>query len=445
MPSEHLPVLENIKQRYQDQTEFLQAVEEVYGDVAPMIEDDERYQHNKVFERLSEPDRIVRFRVTWLDDNGEVQINRGWRVQHSNLIGPYKGGLRFHPTVSESVLKFLAFEQCFKNALTGLPMGGAKGGSDFDPKGRSDHEIMAFCQAFMTELQRHIGPSTDVPAGDINVGSREIGYLYGQYKKIHNQFDGVLTGKEIEFGGSHVRTEATGYGLIYFVCNMLDYHDDNIEGKTICISGAGNVATYAAKKAIARNAKVITLANSKGTLLCKDGLTEDNIAWLQERRYESDNALKDLADERTGEWLADEKPWSQACDIALPCATQNELEESHVDTLLDNGCKWLAEGANMPCTQKATEKLLNSDMVYVQGKASNAGGVALSGLEMSQNAMFRQCDFEELDEQLQEIMTNIHDRCVEYGKSDSGKVNYTKGANQAGFRQLAEAMISLGV
>ncbi|MCV2883826.1 NADP-specific glutamate dehydrogenase [Aestuariibacter sp. AA17] len=437
--------LDALQSRYKNQKEFLQAVEEVYQDIKPMIKDNKHYQEKRVFERLTEPDRIITFRVEWLDEDNQVHINRGWRVQHSNLIGPYKGGLRFHPTVNESILKFLAFEQCFKNALTGLPMGGGKGGADFDPKGKSDIDIMRFCQAYMMELQRHIGAKTDVPAGDINVGNREIGYLYGQYKKIQNQFEGVLTGKDIEFGGSHVRTEATGYGLVYFLIAMLEQHDKSLEGMRVAISGAGNVAIHAALKAIERGAKVISLSNSKGVLVCEEGFSEESVKKILARRGDSDNALKDVHEDINGKWQDDETPWHLTCDVAMPCATQNELNEDDAKSLIDNGCLCIAEGANMPCTSQAIELIQKEKVLYSPGKASNAGGVALSGLEMSQNASFQRKEFDVLNEQLREIMTTIHDRCVNYGEESDGHINYVKGANMASFERLANAMIALGI
>ena len=441
---------EQIEQRNPNQQEFIQAVMEILENVADELIENEEFQRYRIFERLTEPDRIVSFKIEWLDDNGEAQLNRGWRVQQSNLIGPYKGGLRFHPTVNESVIKFLAFEQCFKNALTGLPLGGGKGGSDFNPKGKSDHEIMSFCQAFMTALYRHIGPSTDVPAGDINVGAREIGYLYGQYRKIKNEFSGVLTGKAVGMGGSLARTEATGYGVIYFLEHVLANKDLELENKTLAISGAGNVALNAAHKAIEKGATVITLSNSRGALVKPSGFNTEDVAWLIKYDNVKDNTLKAFTEERDGsgdcEWKPGEKPWQQQCDIAVPCATQNELNGDDATKLLENGCKIVICGANMPCTSDALKLLNNSEQcTYVPGKASNAGGVAVSGIEMSQNAGFESFSFEHVDEKLQAIMKHIHSQCVECGQNGSKQVDYVKGANIAGFHILAKAMLAQGV
>lgn len=437
---------ERIEKNNPNQKEFIQAVAEILDNVSEELLENKEYQRYRIFERLTEPDRIVQFKIEWLDDNGEAQLNRGWRVQQSNLIGPYKGGLRFHPTVSESVIKFLAFEQCFKNALTGLPLGGGKGGSDFDPRGRSDHEIMSFCQAFMTELYRHVGPNTDVPAGDINVGAREIGFLYGQYRKIKNEFAGVLTGKAVGMGGALARTEATGYGVIYFLEHVLEELDDSIEGKQIAISGAGNVALNAAQKAIEKGANVITLSNSRGLLYKEEGFDKEDIDWLIKYDNVKDNTLLEFAETRKGQWHADKKPWQQRCDIAIPCATQNELNDNDAQALLENGCQVVICGANMPCTSDALALLNNSeDCIYVPGKASNAGGVAVSGLEMSQNAQFERFSFEFVDQKLQDIMKHIHDQCVECGKTDKKRTDYVKGANVAGFHILAKAMLAQGV
>lgn len=433
-----------IENRYPYHSEFLQATKELAADVMPIYNAHADYKRYNVLKRLSEPERVVHFAVHWMNDQGEVEVNRGWRVQHSGLIGPYKGGLRFHPTVNESVLKFLAFEQSFKNALTGLPMGGAKGGSEFNPKGRSDNEIMRFCQAFMQELQRHIGPRTDVPAGDINVGAREIGFLYGQYRRMHNEFGGSLTGKDIDFGGSHVRTEATGFGLIYMLESVLNHHNDNIEGKRIVISGAGNVALHAALKAAELGGIVVSLSNSRGSLIKEEGLNSADIRWAIENRLEKDNILTALANERGGCWYSGEKPWSCACDIALPCATQNELDVKSAQLLVENQCKYLLEGANMPTTHQAKTRITDAGIVFVPGKAANAGGVAVSGMEMSQNAAFKRKTFAKLDDELKAIMMYIHDRCAAEGKE--GKyVNYAKGANVTAFRQLANAMVAQGV
>ncbi|MDF2179547.1 NADP-specific glutamate dehydrogenase [Aliiglaciecola sp. CAU 1673] len=437
-------VIQTLKERYPHQPEFLQAVDEVCRHVSPLLEAHPIYNKARIFERLTEPDRTISFRVTWQDDNNNVHINRGWRVQHSNLIGPYKGGLRFHPKVNESVLKFLAFEQCFKNALTGLPIGGGKGGSDFDPKGRSEHEIMRFCQAFMNELQRHIGPCTDVPAGDINVGSREIGFLYGQYRRLHNEFGGVLTGKELEFGGSHVRLEATGYGLVYFLKALLKDEDESIDGKVVAISGAGNVACHAAKKAISEGAKVVSLSNSKGTLYCENGFEIGVINDLINHRQNKENPLQELAQNGHGKWLKDEKPWRIACDIAAPCATENELLEEDAKRLAENSCKIVIEGANMPCSKDALTVFEKAGITFVPGKASNAGGVALSGLEMSQNANFQSHEFEDLDANLRQIMGSIHQLCKTEGE-EKNRINYAKGADIAAFKRLADAMLAQGI
>jgi glutamate dehydrogenase (NADP+) len=392
------------------------------------------------------PERIIYFTISWMNSDGDIEVNQGWRVQHNSAMGPYKGGLRFHPTVNLSVLKFLAFEQCFKNALTGLPMGGGKGGADFNPKGRSDRDIMLFCQAFMRELQRHIGANTDVPAGDINVGAREIGYLYGEYRRLNNRFEGVLTGKGLEFGGSYVRTEATGFGLIYFLEAVCRAQDSFVEGKTVIVSGAGNVALHAALKASEKGAKVVTLSNSRGLLYNEQGLSEADITWAIENHNQRDNILLDMADEGMGKWQPDGTPWHFKCDIALPCATQNELDENDARKLIENGCTMILEGANMPCTDKAQKVFFDTKVTYVPGKASNAGGVALSGLEMSQNAMFSQRNADTLDEQLQTIMNHIHDLCVTEGMNDGETyINYMKGANVAAFRKLADAIVAQGV
>ncbi|NMH58573.1 NADP-specific glutamate dehydrogenase [Alteromonas ponticola] len=433
-----------ITTRYPDQKEYLQATLDIAKDVIPICNANEKYKQWDVFKRLCEPERTIQFCVTWLNDANEIQINKGWRVQHCGLIGPYKGGLRFHPTVNESILKFLAFEQSFKNALTGLPIGGAKGGSDFNPKGRSDYEVMRFCQAFMQELQRHIGPYTDVPAGDINVGSREIGFLYGEYRKINNRFGGAITGKDIEFGGSYVRTEATGFGLIYFLDDVLEHTGTNIKGKRIAVSGAGNVALHAALKATQHGGKVVTLSNSRGTLIHEKGFTEEDLNWVINHKGEPDNILLSLNERIDGDWKADEKPWQTEVDIALPCATQNELIGKDARALISNGCKFVLEGANMPCNDAAQRAFSDAKVVFVPGKASNAGGVALSGLEMSQNATFHKATYKAMNSALKEIMANIHRQCVEEG-DEGDYVNYAKGANVAAFRRLADALVAQGV
>jgi glutamate dehydrogenase (NADP+) len=435
-----------LHKRFENEKEYLQAVHEVLQDIVPIYNANEAYKSFDVIRRLCMPERIIYFTISWMNSDGDIEVNQGWRVQHNSAMGPYKGGLRFHPTVNLSVLKFLAFEQCFKNALTGLPMGGGKGGADFNPKGRSDRDIMLFCQAFMRELQRHIGANTDVPAGDINVGAREIGYLYGEYRRLNNRFEGVLTGKGLEFGGSYVRTEATGFGLIYFLEAVCRAQDSFVEGKTVIVSGAGNVALHAALKASEKGAKVVTLSNSRGLLYNEQGLSEADITWAIENHNQRDNILLDMADEGMGKWQPDGTPWHFKCDIALPCATQNELDENDARKLIENGCTMILEGANMPCTDKAQKVFFDAKVTYVPGKASNAGGVALSGLEMSQNAMFSQRNADTLDEQLQTIMNHIHDLCVTEGMNDGETyINYMKGANVAAFRKLADAIVAQGV
>ena len=438
-----------LNEKFANETEYLQAVHEVLEDIVPIYNANKDYKAFDIIRRICMPERIIYFTVSWMNSDGDIEVNQGWRVQHNSAMGPYKGGLRFHPTVNLSVLKFLAFEQCFKNALTGLPMGGGKGGSDFNPKGRTDRDIMLFCQAFMRELQRHIGANTDVPAGDINVGAREIGYLYGEYRRLNNKFEGVLTGKGLEFGGSYVRTEATGFGLIYFLEAVCRHQGTPIEGKTIAVSGAGNVALHAALKEVEKGGKVISLSNSRGLLHNENGLTDTALKWAIDNHANRNNILADMSDENMGKWIADKKPWHLKCDIALPCATQNELLEEDAKSLLDNGCQMVLEGANMPCTNEAQALFLDAQIAYVPGKASNAGGVALSGLEMSQNAMFNQRNASALDEQLYSIMESIHQRCVDEGKSEgdagSSYVDYMKGANVAAFRRLADAMVAQGV
>ncbi|WP_414827621.1 NADP-specific glutamate dehydrogenase [Alteromonas sp. H39] len=433
-----------LETNYPHEPEYLQAVREIVKDILPVYHVHDEYKQHNVVTRLCVPERIIQFSVFWENDNHEIEVHQGWRVQHCGLIGPYKGGLRFHPTVNTSILKFLAFEQTFKNALTGLPMGGAKGGSNFNPKGRSDAEIMRFCQAFMMELHRHIGPNTDVPAGDINVGNREIGYLYGTYRRLENRFEGAITGKHLAFGGSHVRTEATGFGLIYMLKCVLDTHEDSMAAKRIVISGAGNVALHAALKATELEGKVLTLSNSRGFYFNEDGLSQDMIQWAIANKAQEKNVLSALADKFGGEWIKDKAPWDVKADIALPCATQNELHGEHAKALLDNGCQYVLEGANMPCTDEAQRAFAEAQIPYVPGKASNAGGVALSGLEMSQNAYFRRTPFDKLDQSLKDIMQSIHEQCVEEGQ-DSGWINYSRGANIAAFRRLATAMVAQGV
>lgn len=438
-------LFQQIKQRDPNQTVFHQAVEEVFGSLQPFLAKNPKYMRHGLLERIVEPERVIMFRVSWVDDKGQVQVNRGYRVQMNSAIGPYKGGLRFHPTVDLGVLKFLAFEQVFKNALTTLPMGGGKGGSDFDPKGKSDGEVMRFCQAFMTELSRHIGADLDVPAGDIGVGGREIGYLYGQYKRVRNEFASVLTGKGLVYGGSLIRPEATGYGTVYFADSMLQTKGDSMAGKKVLISGSGNVAQYAAEKAIQLGAKVLTVSDSNGFVKFADnGMTEAQLAALIELKEVRRERLSVYAKEQGLEYFEAQKPWAVPCDVALPCATQNELDEADAKTLLANGCFCVAEGANMPSTLGAVETFVNAKILYAPGKASNAGGVATSGLEMSQNAIRLSWTREEVDQRLFNIMANIHENCVANG-SEGDYVNYVNGANIAGFKKVAEAMLAQGV
>jgi len=435
-----------VEKRNPHQTEFIQAVREAAEDIFDYIEDKEIYHRYQILRRIAEPDRVISFRVCWEDDNGNIRVQRGWRVQNNNSIGPYKGGLRFHPSVTESVLKFLAFEQTFKNSLTGLPMGGGKGGSNFNPKGKSDNEVMRFCQSFMTELYRHVGADTDVPAGDIGVGAREIGYMFGQYKRITNRFTGILTGKGLEFGGSLVRTEATGYGAVYFMQNMLKHRGDSIEGKSAIISGSGNVATHAAEKILHLGGKVLTLSDSKGYIHDPAGIDQEKLNWIKHLKTVKRAPISEYADEYPGATFhAGERPWSVICDLALPCATQNELNGEEAAVLIKNGCIAVSEGANMPTDLDGIRVFKDAGICYAPGKASNAGGVAVSGLEMSQNSARLSWTEEELQDQLKEIMQGIHDRCLEYGLKDDGTVDYVKGANIAGFVKVADAMIAFGV
>ena len=438
-------LFQTIKQRDPNQPEFHQAVEEVFGSLQPFLAKNPKYMQQSLLERLVEPERVVMFRVSWVDDKGQVQVNRGYRVQMNSAIGPYKGGLRFHPTVNLGVLKFLAFEQVFKNGLTTLPMGGGKGGSDFDPKGKSDAEVMRFCQAFMSELYRHIGADTDVPAGDIGVGGREIGFLFGQYKKLSNEFTSVLTGKGLTYGGSLIRPEATGYGTVYFADHMLKTKGDSMAHKRVTISGSGNVAQYAAEKAIQLGAHVLTVSDSNGFVKFPDsGMTEAQLTALIELKEVRRERISVYAKEQGLEYFEGKRPWGVACDVALPCATQNELDENDAKTLLANGVKCVAEGANMPSTLGAVEAFINAKILYAPGKASNAGGVATSGLEMSQNHMHLSWTREEVDARLFDIMQNIHENCVENG-TENGYTNYVNGANIAGFKKVAEAMLAQGV
>ncbi|KJZ44294.1 NADP-specific glutamate dehydrogenase [Pseudomonas fluorescens] len=436
--------LARLKKRDPDQPEFHQAVEEVLRTLWPFLEANPHYLTSGILERICEPERAVVFRVSWVDDQGKVQVNRGFRIQMNSAIGPYKGGLRFHPSVNMGVLKFLAFEQTFKNSLTSLPMGGGKGGSDFDPKGKSDAEVMRFCQAFMSELYRHIGADVDVPAGDIGVGAREIGFLFGQYKRLSNQFTSVLTGKGPSYGGSLIRPEATGFGCVYFAEEMLKRRGLAVEGKRVAISGSGNVAQYAARKVMDLGGKVISLSDSEGTLYCESGLTEEQWLAVLELKNVQRGRIRELAGRFGLEFRAGELPWSLSCDIALPCATQNELDAEAARTLLRNGCNCVAEGANMPTTLEAVDLFIEADIMFAPGKASNAGGVAVSGLEMSQNAMRLAWTGGEVDSKLHAIMQSIHHACVHYGE-ENGRVNYVKGANIAGFVKVADAMLAQGI
>ena len=435
--------VKKVAENNESEKEFLQAVEEVAEAVIPFIEDSKKYRNKMLLERMVEPERIIIFRVPWIDDNGKTKVNRAYRVEFNSAIGPYKGGLRFHPSVNLSILKFLGFEQVFKNSLTTLPMGGGKGGSDFNPKGKSDNEVMRFCQSFMTELCKHIGPNTDVPAGDIGVGSREIGYMFGQYKRIKNEFTGVLTGKGMSWGGSLIRPEATGYGTVYFAQNMLKVENDDLEGKTVVISGSGNVAQYACEKANELGAKVITLSDSSGFIYDSDGIDSEKLAYVMDLKNIRRGRIREYAD-KYGCEFHEGRPWSIKCDIALPCATQNELNKDEATTLLENGCICVSEGANMPSTPEAIAVFQAAKILFAPGKASNAGGVATSGLEMSQNALRMNWTRDEVDTKLKQIMRDIHASCVEYGK-DGEYIDYVKGANIAGFVKVADAMIEQGV
>ena len=444
MTSEMSDFLAKVVARHPAQTEFHQAVTEVVKSVAPFIEQHPLYQKARILERITEPERAIIFRVAWLDRHGEVQVNRGYRVQMNSAIGPYKGGLRFHPSVTLGVMKFLAFEQVFKNALTTLPMGGGKGGADFDPKGRTDEEVMTFCQAFMSELFRHIGPDTDVPAGDIGVGAREIGYLFGQYKKLANEFTGVLTGKGINWSGSRVRAEATGYGLIYFVEEMLHTTGNSITGKTIVISGSGNVAQFAAEKAMLMGAKIVTLSDSDGFVHDPDGLNAEKLAFVKHLKNHQRGRIREYAGKFKCCYVAGQRPWTVPCQVALPCATQNEITGDDARALVANGCICVAEGANMPGTPEAVGVFIGKRILFGPGKAANAGGVAVSGLEMSQNSLRLQWSADEVEKRLREIMLAIHNQCMRFGQQD-GYVNYVDGANIAGFRKVAEAMLAQGL
>ena len=437
--------IDSVKVRNGNEPEFIQAVTEVAETVIPFIENNPKYNNAMLLERMVEPERMIMFRVPWLDDKGDVQVNRGFRIEMNSAIGPYKGGLRFHPSVNLGILKFLAFEQVFKNSLTTLPMGGGKGGSDFNPKGKSDNEVMRFCQSFMSELFRHIGPNTDVPAGDIGVGGREIGFMFGQYKRLRNEFTGVLTGKGAAWGGSLIRPEATGYGNVYFAEQMLKTKGESFDGKTVVISGSGNVAQYACEKATELGAKVLTLSDSSGYIYDTAGIDAEKLAFVMELKNVKRGRIKAYADHFGCEFHEGARPWSVACDIALPCATQNELNAEEAKALVANGCNCVSEGANMPCTPEAIEVFDQNKILFAPGKASNAGGVAVSGLEMSQNSLRYNWTREEVDAKLHAIMVDIHTSCVAYGSDGNGYTNYVKGANVAGFVKVADAMLDQGV
>lgn len=436
--------MESIMAKNAGEKEFHQAVQEVVETLWGFLQENPHYMSAKILERVVEPERIIMFRVPWRNDRGEVEVNRGFRVEFNSAIGPYKGGLRFHPSVNLSILKFLGFEQVFKNSLTTLPMGGGKGGSDFDPKGKSDNEVMNFCQSFMTELSKHIGPNTDVPAGDIGVGAREIGFLFGQYKRLRNEFTGVLTGKALNWGGSLIRPEATGYGTVYFAKEMLATRGESLKGKTVAISGSGNVAQYATEKVIELGGKVVTLSDSNGTIYDAGGIDTEKLEYVMDLKNVKRGRIKEYADKYGVEYWENERPWKVKCDVALPCATQNEINGDEAKLLIDNGCFCVAEGANMPSEPAAIDTYLNAKILYGPGKAANAGGVAVSGLEMSQNSMRIQWSREEVDSKLHNIMQNIHQQCVKHG-NNGDFVNYVKGANIAGFIKVADAMLDQGV
>ena len=439
--------MNGLKKRNPGEREFVQAVQEVAQSIVPFVLDNPKYYDHRILDRMTEPDRVIIFRVCWEDDEGHTRTNRGYRVQFNNTIGPYKGGLRFHPSVNLSILKFLGFEQVFKNSLTTLPLGGAKGGSNFNPKGKSDGEIMRFCQAFMTELQRYIGPNIDVPAGDIGVGAREIGYMFGQYKRLVNSFNsGTLTGKGLNYGGSLIRTEATGYGTVYIMKEALERTGDSIKGKTCVISGSGNVAQYTAEKIIELGGKVLTMSDSAGSIYDSEGIDTEKLAFIKYLKNEKRGRIKEYADKFNVEYYEGSRPWSVPCDLAFPCATQNEINEEDAQTLVRRGCKGVSEGANMPSSIEAIDVFQESKIVYIPSKAANAGGVAISGLEMTQNSMRLQWSREEVDSRLKVIMKDIHDQCVSYGGSDKeGHIDYVKGANIAGFVKVADAMLAYGV
>jgi glutamate dehydrogenase (NADP+) len=434
----------NIVAKNPGEPEFHQAVEEVAESLLPFIEENPKYKHARILERMAEPERIIIFRVPWVDDKGDIQINRGYRIEMNSAIGPYKGGIRFHPTVNLGILKFLAFEQVFKNSLTTLPMGGGKGGSDFDPKGKTDSEVMKFCQSFMCELSRHIGPDTDVPAGDIGVGGREIGFMFGQYKRLKNEFTGVFTGKGREWGGSLIRPEATGYGCVYFAQAMLHTRNEVLKNKTVAVSGSGNVAQYATEKLTQLGAKVVTLSDSSGFIYDPEGIDQEKLAWLMELKNIRRGRISEYAKKYKAEYYEGKRPWIVRCDIALPCATENEINREEAETLVGNGCILVAEGANMPSTAEAVEVYLKKRILYGPGKAANAGGVAVSGLEMTQNSMRMSWHREEVDRKLQQIMKDIHETCIRYGLEKDGFINYVRGSNIGGFVKVADAMLAQG-
>ena len=436
--------MNEVNRKNPHQKEFHQAVYEVVDSIWEFVEQNPHYQHASILDRIIEPERVIMFRVPWIDDQGTYQVNRGYRVEFNSAIGPYKGGLRFHPSVNLSILKFLGFEQIFKNSLTTLPMGGGKGGSDFDPKGKSDNEVMKFCQSFMSELFRHIGPNTDIPAGDIGVGGREIGFMYGQYKRLRNEFSGVLTGKGLNWGGSLIRPEATGYGTVYFANEMLSTRDDSFDGKTVCISGSGNVAQFAIEKIIELGGKVVTISDSSGFVYDKGGITSEKLEFVFQLKNIRRGRIKEYSDEFGAEFYEGKKPWSLKCDVALPCATQNEISGDDAKKLVDNGCFCISEGANMPSDPDAINYFESSKILFGPGKAANAGGVAVSGLEMSQNNMGLSWTREEVNDKLKGIMTSIHTQCLDCGK-EGDYINYVKGANIAGFIKVADAMLDQGV
>ena len=437
-------IMERVRNKNADQPEFHQAVQEVLESIWSFLEDNPHYFHANILDRIIEPERIVMFRVPWKDDKGLVHVNRGYRVEFNSAIGPYKGGLRFHPSVNLGILKFLGFEQIFKNSLTTIPMGGGKGGSDFDPKGKSNNEVMNFCQSFMLELQRHIGPYTDVPAGDIGVGGREIGFMFGQYKRIKNEFTGVLTGKGLNWGGSLIRPEATGYGAVYFAQEMLKEQGDSFKGKTVCISGSGNVAQFALEKVNQLGGKVVSLSDSSGTIYDSNGISDDKLQYVMDLKNNKRGRIKEYADKYDAQYFEGKRPWDIKCDVAIPSATQNEINLDDAQSLIDNGCKCVVEGANMPTEPEAVELFIKNKVLFGPGKAANAGGVAVSGLEMSQNSMFTSWSRSEVDDKLKNIMVNIHNQCIEHGK-ENDYINYVKGANIAGFIKVADAMLDQGV